>query len=324
TTGLIVTSAATSNGFTLNVGNGACGWNLTTSESWLSVTSPASGTARTVINFAATENTGATPRTAQIRVNNQQSISIQQAGRVAAVSAASYANTRVLAPNSIVSVFGEGMATGVAAASTIPLPTQLGNTQATITFTRNDQLVTVNCPLFFVSPGQINLLIPGTVTFGAARLIVRLNGSLYADQIVTIAVIAPGLFAANANGQGVPAAQLLRVKPGGVLVYEDVAVFEGGRFVPRVLDVGPDTDQLALILFGTGLRGVTAVDLVQIRIADQAPVTLFAGAQPDFTGLDQINLNLTAIRASLRGRGEVNLTGTIAGQPLNPLVLRFQ
>ena len=136
--------------------------------------------------------------------------------------------------------------------------------------------------------------------------------------------ISPGLFSANADGQGVPAALLLRIKPGGVLVYEPVANFEGGRWVPRPLDVGPDADQLFLVLYGTGVRAVGGLDQVLLRLADQSAPALYAGPQNDFVGLDQINLNLTGIRGTLRGRGEVSLTGAIGGLSVNTLTLRFQ
>jgi uncharacterized protein (TIGR03437 family) len=315
--GLLLTSAATGTGFVLNTGNSICPWSVSASESWLTITSAANGTGRTVVNFAATENATTRQRMAQIRINNQ-TLNITQAARATNVSAASFATQ--FAPNSIVAAFGEGLAASTIAASTFPPPTQLGDTIVRVIDSRG---AARDAQLFFVSPMQVNYLMPAATAAGAATVQVRVNGSLFADQRITIGSIAPGLFTANANGQGVPAAQLLRVR-GGQLIYENVAVLEAGRWVARPLDVGPDTDQLFLVLYGTGVRGVGGLDQVQFRLADLAAPALFAGPQGDLVGLDQINLNLSGIRSSLRGRGEVSVTGTIGGITVNTVIVRFQ
>ncbi len=324
--GLLLSSTATDSGFTLNVGNGTCGWTLSATEPWVTITSPTSGTGRSVINFSVGENTGATQRTAQIRINNQ-TFDVRQAARIANVSAASYVNDLKLAPGSIVAMFGLNLATITVSGTTIPLPTQLGNTEVVVVDNIDSLEVlptTRRSALFFVSPGQINFQIPENTALGDAFIQVRINGTLFADQRVTIVSLAPGFFTTNATGQGVPAAQLLRIKPGGVLVYEDVAEFIGGTWVPRALDVGPDADQLFLVLFGTGIRGVSGVAQVQLKVGDQAAPALYAGPQGQLVGLDQINLNFTNVRANLRGRGEVNLTGTVGGIAINAVKVRFQ
>jgi uncharacterized protein (TIGR03437 family) len=316
-TGLLLTSAATSTGFVLNTGNSICPWSVSSTESWLTLTSAANGMGRTVVNFAVAENATTRQRTANIRVNNQ-TFNITQAARATNVSAANYVGQ--FAPNQIVAAFGEGLAASTIVSTTIPPATQLGDTIVRVIDANNTAR---NAQLFFVSPMQVNYLMPAGTAAGTATVQVRVNGSLFADQRVTIGSIAPGLFTANANGQGVPAAQLLRIR-GSQLIYEDVAVLEGGRWVPRALDIGPETDQLFLVLYGTGIRGVGGLDQVQLRLADLSAPALFAGAQGDLVGLDQINLNLTSLRASLRGRGEVNLTGTIGGIAINTATVRFQ
>lgn len=69
--------------------------------------------------------------------------------------------------------------------------------------------------LFFVSPSQVNYLMSAGAAAGrATALITSGNGkaSLGAAEVVAVA---PGLFAANANGQGVAAAVALRVRGDG-------------------------------------------------------------------------------------------------------------
>src|SRR5262249_20820370 len=69
---------------------------------------------------------------------------------VTTVSAASYAS--IVSPDSIASAFGLRLATHTEAASSQPLPTSLAGTTVTVNGER--------ARLFFVSPTQINYLIP--------------------------------------------------------------------------------------------------------------------------------------------------------------------
>ncbi|MFO0000752.1 MAG: hypothetical protein ACK559_06460, partial [bacterium] len=109
------------------------------------------------------------------------------------VSAASY--TGPVAPESIVAAFGIQLATGVASAPEgQPLPTQLGGTTVTV----NGQLA----QLFFVSPGQINYLIPKGVQPGNAEVIVTAPGGVVSRGVTSIAAVAPGIFTVNLDGKG--------------------------------------------------------------------------------------------------------------------------
>jgi uncharacterized protein (TIGR03437 family) len=114
--------------------------------------------------------------------------------------------------------------------------------------------------------------------------------------------VAPSLFTANASGKGIPAGVLLRVKANGQQSYEALARFEGGQALPVPI-VRRDGETLFLLLFGTGLReaensdgdatnGVAENVTVTIGGAD-VPVT-YAGRAPNFAGLDQLNLQLSA------------------------------
>jgi uncharacterized protein (TIGR03437 family) len=140
---------------------------------------------------------------------------------------------------------------------------------------------------------------------------------------VQIAQVAPGLFSANGDGQGPPAAVILRFKPGQDLSAEPVAQYDSTqrRFVPRQLDLGGTTEEVFLVLFGTGLRHHEALSMVSVRIGGiEAPV-LFAGPQPDLAGLDQINIRLPR---SLIGRGEVDLALMVEGLPANKVRINIK
>ena len=81
------------------------------------------------------------------------------------VSAASY--TPPVAPGSIVSIFGTGLASVESPATALPLPTNLGGTSVTITDFSGAKSV---LPLFYAGPLQINAEIPPAAATGAATL----------------------------------------------------------------------------------------------------------------------------------------------------------
>ena len=111
------------------------------------------------------------------------------------VSAASFAADR-LAAEQIVAVFGSDLAKSVATAATLPLPTSLGGTSVTITDGKGVERL---AGLFFVSPGQINYLLPAGLAEGVARVTITANGKTSVG-LIDVAPVAPGLFTANSDG----------------------------------------------------------------------------------------------------------------------------
>jgi uncharacterized protein (TIGR03437 family) len=154
-------------------------------------------------------------------------------------------------------------------------------------------------------------------------MMIYVDGQPYAESRVTVNAVAPGLFTANANGSGVPAAVLLRIKADGSQSFEPVAELNPttNRYVPRPIDFVNETDRLILLLFGTGFRGRSNLEAVVLRFGDLTVPVQFAGAQGDLVGLDQLNVELPR---TLRGRGEVNLTGTVDGRTVNAVTLAFK
>jgi uncharacterized protein (TIGR03437 family) len=312
-------------GFILNVtasstaAAGVCPWVATVSEPWATFISPTTGTGRSVLNYTIQPQPtdAATPRNAQVTVGGR-TVALRQLGRAAAISAASFAEQ--YAPNGITSIFGVGLARETRSAETTTLPTQLATTRVIVQDANNTQRL---APLFFVSAGQINFLIPQGTVNGAAIIIVEVDGLFYADSRVTVTTTAPSLFTANANGSGAPAAVLLRTRADNSQVFETVAEFDSAmnRFVPRPIDFVNDTDRLTLVLFGTGIRGRASLNAVSFSFADVAVPVQFAGAQGDLVGLDQVNIDLPR---SLRGRGTVNLTGTVDGRTVNTVMVAFR
>jgi uncharacterized protein (TIGR03437 family) len=233
------------------------------------------------------------------------------------VSAASYLRD-VIAPEAIVAAFGPALSLGTQAAGTTPLPTSLAGTSVMV---RDNAGVERLAPLFFVSPNQINYQIPPGTIPGTARVGVRNANGVQSDSITFVERVAPALFTANASGQGVPAALVLRVKTNGMQSYEAVAVFDTAtsRFVPRPLDFGQD--ELFLILFGSGLRFRNQLSDVQVLLQGNLAPALYAGAQGSLVGLDQVNVHLPK---TLAGRGETSVIVWVEGNGSNEVRVSFK
>jgi uncharacterized protein (TIGR03437 family) len=231
---------------------------------------------------------------------------------LAVVSAASFSRFWQ-APESIVSAFGAGLADQTAVATTLPLPTTLAGATLAVKGSAGPEL---NAPLFFASPTQINFLIPKETTSGLATLTVTKGGKVVSQGAIQIDMVAPGLFSANSSGQGVASGVALRFRADGAQATERIAVFDPmqNKFVPSPIDLGPTSDQVFLVLFGTGIRYRSSLSAVSAKIGDVNAESLYAGQVTGFEGLDQVNLR---IPRSLAGRGEVEIALMVDGKAAN-------
>ncbi len=216
------------------------------------------------------------------------------------VSAASFEEGSV-APESIVAGYGVGLASATEAAAGTDLPESLANVTVRVT-DRNG--VARLAKLFFVSPGQINFLIPAGTAIGAARVTVLSGGQVVAEGTVPIRAVAPALFSANADGQGVAAALSGRVPQGGTLVIAPIFECPSGRCVPIPVDFGAAGDFVYLSLFGSGIRGRGNQDIIEVYIDGEQVEVLGAAPQGQYPGLDQVNITLPR---RFIGRGEVEI-----------------
>ncbi|MBI1762909.1 MAG: SBBP repeat-containing protein [Acidobacteria bacterium] len=240
-----------------------------------------------------------------------------RATSLASISAASFSGAAA-ATESINAAFGAGLAATTQAATTTPLPTLLAGVSVRVKDSAGTERL---APLFFVSPGQINYQIPPGTLPGPAVVSALSGTASIATGMVQIAQVAPGLFTANANGQGVPAAIALRVKADGAQSTELVAQFDGTTFVARALDLGPTSDQVFLVLFGTGIRFRNSLTTVVATIGGATSEVSFAGSQGGLVGLDQVNVR---IPRSLLGRGEADVVLTVDGQAANTVKVNIK
>jgi len=241
------------------------------------------------------------------------------AGVVAGVSAASFKGA-ALAGESMVALFGSGLANSTQVAAATPLPFSLGGTSVTVRDSANNEKL---APLFFVSERQINFLMPPDLANGEAAIIAANADGRLARGAATIASVAPAVFSANANGQGVAAAVVLRIKAGGSQSYEPVASFDQAqnKFVAAPVDLGNAGDQVFLVAYGTGIRFRSSLGGVAAKIGGVDSQVLFAGPASGFAGLDQVNIRLSR---NLVGRGLVDFELVVDGQAANVVKLEIR
>jgi uncharacterized protein (TIGR03437 family) len=252
--------------------------------------------------------------------NNNRIRMLRRVSETATVSSASAAsfNSSELAIESIAVSFGERLATGTENADTLPLPTLLAGTTVQITDSIGIERF---APIFFVGPTQINYQIPPGTLNGSATITVTSGDGTVSTGTLDITPVVPGLFAANANGQGVAAAVVLRERGNGAQQFEQMTRLDAGGFVPIPIDLGAPSDQVFLVLFGTGFRLRNITSPVSATIGGEASPVLYAGEALGLVGLDQANIRIPRI---LAGRGLVNVTMTVDGKTTNPVTVQIK
>jgi uncharacterized protein (TIGR03437 family) len=236
----------------------------------------------------------------------------------AAVSTASGYAT--VAADGLASTFGANLASETAAATGIPLPTSLGGVSLTV---KDSAGVERNASLYYVSPAQINYVLPSDTSPGDATLTVKVGNSNITLGTVPVSAIAPALFTADKSGTGVPAATAVRRVVGSDL-SGDVPVAScdptGAKCTAIPINVGIDAP-VYMSLYGTGIRNRSSLDKVSVTIGGVAAPVLYAGPQGQYPGLDQVNILLPL---QLRGKGETDLVLTVDGQTANTVRIAIQ
>jgi uncharacterized protein (TIGR03437 family) len=171
----------------------------------------------------------------------------------------------------------------------------------------------------FVSPGQVTFQVPAGVATGAATVNVVSSAGTQTASNIQVAAVAPTLF--TLNGSGLAAAETIRVPAAGAPTVGAVYQASGGAsLAANPISMGAATDQVYLVLFGTGLDAVTASN-VTVTVGGVNATVVYAGAQGFFPGLDQVNVLLPP---SLAGKGTVEVQLTASGVAANPVQIVIQ
>ena len=202
-------------------------------------------------------------------------------------NAASYDATQV-ADGSIAAVFGTDLANGTLSAPSAELPFQLGGVTV--------KVAGIAARLIYLSPSQINLVLPPNIApADGVEFSINNNGVVSVGK-VKVASVAPGVFTASGDGKGLAAAQCGRLSETGLTF----------PLTPPPCDVGNTSYFNTLVLYLTGVRNAQGVT---VKIGDQTLNPSYVGPQPDFPGLDQINVTLVAELAA-KADQEIIVTAT--------------
>lgn len=205
------------------------------------------------------------------------------------VNGVNYAPGMPIAPGSIASIFGSNLAASLAQADSVPLSSNLNNVSVTING--------IPAPLYFVSPGQVNVqvpwnVLPQDVNTGTVNVVVSRGQVASNAEPVQIAPVSPAIFALGPDGAG----NAIAVNPDGTIAAPPGSI-------PGLVS-HPATADEAILILASGLGAVnsppangansldqlrTTVDTPTVLIGGQASQLLFSGLSPSFTGVYQVN-----------------------------------
>lgn len=242
----------------------------------------------------------------------------QPAPSVVITSAAGYGQGAP-APGMIAVAWGTGFAAGRFDATSIPLPVILGDVTVEVVDSSGTPR---NAGLFNVLSNQINFQFPEETQGGPATVRIHASDGSVQTANVTIESVSPGLFTQNSTVGGVAAGSAMRYGSDGTLkATTSLARWDDGqaKFVPEPIEMGEASDQVFLVLYGTGLKGRSSLANVNVEIGGEMAEALYVGEQPSFVGLDQVNVKLPR---SAAGKGEIPLVLTIDGKTANTVTVQ--
>jgi uncharacterized protein (TIGR03437 family) len=207
------------------------------------------------VTFIRIEGTAADPRPKARRTGSS------------AASTPVTARTQAFAPGTLMTVFGTQLSTDTASAGVLPLPISRAGVSATVNG--------VSAPIYYVSPGQINVQVPYETGIGTAVLGVNNNGQVASFPFV-VAAAAPGLFTA-ADGSLVPSANATQGQTAVAYITGD-----GDTTTFLITGASPAT--------GTAVSKLPRPRLpVTVTVGGAAATVAFVGIPPGLVGVTQLN-----------------------------------
>jgi uncharacterized protein (TIGR03437 family) len=242
---------------------------------------------------------------------------------LANVSAAGFGLGPV-APGSSVTALGSNLAIETAPASNGMPSASLGGDTVTVTGADGKSLP---AELYYVSPQQVNYVIPPGVPPGLATVKIIAAGGVAATGQIDIEPVEPALFTVGAGN--LAAAYITRVNQNGQQSFQPVyGIDSNGNYLPAPIDLTSATDTLYLSIFGTGIRNVGALSAVVATLGATANAQVtYAGPQGSYDGLDQVNILLpSGPNSALASPTPLSTTLqlTVAGQPSNQVTLTVE
>jgi uncharacterized protein (TIGR03437 family) len=198
----------------------------------------------------------------------------------AVLNAASYLLPGFVAPGTMVSIFGSGLANGQQSVFTTPFPTTLQGAKFTVRG--------VSMPLFYASDGQVNGIIPiGIPANERDQLIVVRDTTVSTPVDLLVADVDPGMFSTNQAGTGQGAILIAGTPqiagpatPATVGQYLSIFLSGMGTVSNPPADGSPST--------GDSLTTLTPT----VTIGGTPATVSYSGLAPGNVGLYQVNVQI--------------------------------
>lgn len=229
-----------------------------------------------------------------------------------AVNGAGFAAGRPVAPGSILSIFGEGIAEFTGMATALPLPIALKHVSVSFDFPEDG--VSVPGRLFFASPSQINVQAPWELAGRNFCLLkVRIGDSVSEVFQLELSDAAPGLFDYTSGGRRL----LIATHVDGFLVTPERPARPGETLIVYGTGFGQvDVAQQTGVAAGASPVARTR-QVPVLTVGGRSAAVAFSGLSPGFVGLYQINIVLPADLPA----GDHTVRMTAAGMESNEAIL---
>ncbi len=210
-----------------------------------------------------------------------------------------------LAPGSLVQIYGSNLASKIASASLVPLPTNIGGTSVTVGG--------LNAPLFYVSPGQINAQIPFELAAGGQyEIVVSAAGALTTPQRVDLAQTAPAILQFTSGA-------VMAQHQNGTLVQDSAPAVPGEFLTIYLSGMGDTTTPVP--------SGAPSPVSPLARVMENPPLTLngaslpalFMGLTPGLVGLYQVDFQVPAPLQDGDYTLLISAGGTVANKTILPV-----
>ena len=192
--------------------------------------------------------------------------------------------TNRITPGAFVTIKGTNFTSAPLSATTVPVGDTLGGVSVTV--------AGLPCPIYYVNPTQINLLLPWKTPVGLYPLLVNANGQTVGPININIIAEAPGIFQyganravaqnvinnsiASLNGPGAPAAS-------------------GASIVVYVTGIGLVTNTPADGAYSPSSPLAQASYVVTATIGGVNANVTFLGLTPGSVGLAQANITMPSL-----------------------------
>jgi uncharacterized protein (TIGR03437 family) len=236
------------------------------------------------------------------------------------ITASAFGGATSAAPGSFIEIYGRNLAGATRSWATSDFsgdnaPTTLEGVSVTVG----------GAPAFvyFVSPGQVNVQVPATVSPGLAGVVLTNRGSATAATDIEIRAVSPGLLAPATFRAANGAQWVAALRPDGSFV-------SNGTIAGLPTTPAPVQPNETLIFYGTGFGAVapgatagqtvreanSTVAPVEFRFGDKAGRLAYGGLAPGFVGLYQFNVIVPGDAPT----GDVRLIVTVAGREMEQVL----